>query len=90
MRALAGRELTAEDEAEQVKKDLLQEFGMGIINRYFNKQRAVVNPLLRHDIPWSTRVRMVDWMIEVTSTFKLDERTFFLSVAIMDNYLAEE
>ena len=33
---------------------------------------------------------MVDWMIEVTSTFKLDERTFFLSVAIMDSYLAEE
>ena len=63
------RILTAEDEAESLKKGLLQEFGISIIDTYFKKQRVVVNPLLRHNISWRTRTRMVDWMIEVTQTF---------------------
>jgi hypothetical protein len=31
---------------------------------------------------------MVDWMIEVCSSFKCSERTWFLSVAILDRYLS--
>jgi len=33
---------------------------------------------------------MIDWMIEVTGAFHLDERVFFLSVSIMDLYLQKE
>ena len=31
---------------------------------------------------------MVDWMIEVCSSFKCSERTWFLAVAIFDRYLS--
>jgi hypothetical protein len=30
---------------------------------------------------------MVDWMIEVLSSYKMSEETFFKSVYIMDSYL---
>lgn len=30
---------------------------------------------------------MVDWMVEVTTSFKCTQRTYFLAVAIFDNYL---
>ena len=30
---------------------------------------------------------MVDWMIEVTTSFKCTERAYFLSVALFDSYL---
>ena len=33
---------------------------------------------------------MVDWMVEVTTAFALDQRTIFLSVSIMDQYLRKE
>lgn len=34
------------------------------------------------------RTKMVDWMIEVCVSFKLEERTWFLAVAIFDKYLS--
>lgn len=33
------------------------------------------------------RIKMVDWMIEVCTSFQCYERTWFLSVAIFDRYL---
>jgi len=30
---------------------------------------------------------MVDWMVEVTTSFKCTIRTYFLAVAIFDEYL---
>ena len=47
------------------------------------------DPLERHQVPSDLRTKMVDWMIEVTTTFKCSERTFFLSVAIFDHFMVE-
>lgn len=33
---------------------------------------------------------MVDWMIEVLSSYKMSEESFFRSVALMDAYLKSE
>jgi len=33
---------------------------------------------------------MVDWMIEVLSSYKMSEESFFRSVALMDGYLKSE
>ena len=33
------------------------------------------------------RVKMIDWMIEVTNNYKCDENTFFLAVELLDSYL---
>lgn len=43
----------------------------------------------RHNIDSGVRAKMVDWMIEVLSSFNCTENTFFVSVDIMDSYIAK-
>jgi hypothetical protein len=43
--------------------------------------------LLRHEISSSLRSKMVDWMIEVLSSYKMTEETFFKSIYVMDSYM---
>ena len=47
----------------------------------------VVSPLATHNISKEYRTKMVDWMVEVTTSFKCTTRTYFLAVAIFDTYL---
>jgi len=54
---------------------------------YKDKATKYRDPLLGHDITKEYRCKMVDWMIEVTSSFKCDPRTYFLAVTIFDKYL---
>lgn len=42
--------------------------------------------LLRHEINGQLRAKMVDWMIEVFSSYKCLEGTFFRAVQILDGY----
>ena len=46
-----------------------------------------MSPLATHNISKEYRTKMVDWMVEVTTSFKCTTRTYFLAVAIFDNYL---
>lgn len=43
--------------------------------------------LLTHDITPQLRSKMIDWMIEVLSSYKMNEDSFFRSVKIMDRFL---
>jgi len=43
--------------------------------------------LAQHSITSSLRSKMVDWMIEVLSSYKMTEETFFRSVFLMDAYM---
>ena len=45
------------------------------------------NPLEGHEISKEYRTKMLDWMIEVTFSFKCSARTYFLAVTIFDKYL---
>lgn len=45
------------------------------------------NPLDGHNVSKEYRTKMVDWMVEVTTSFKCTVRTYFLAVALFDNYL---
>ena len=45
--------------------------------------------LTRHGITEVGRARMIDWMFEVLTAFKMSEQTFFLAVQYMDRYIAE-
>jgi len=45
------------------------------------------SPLDSHNISKEYRTKMVDWMVEVTTSFKCTTRTYFLAVAIFDTYL---
>jgi len=46
--------------------------------------------LAKHSITPSLRAKMIDWMIEVLSSYKMSEESFFRSVALMDAYLKNE
>jgi hypothetical protein len=43
--------------------------------------------LSEHSIPPGLRAKMVDWMVEVTSSYKCSDQTFFISTRIMDTFL---
>jgi len=44
-------------------------------------------PLDTHNISKEYRTKMVDWMVEVTTSFKCTTRTYFLACAIFDTFL---
>jgi hypothetical protein len=46
--------------------------------------------LIAHDIDKNLRGRMLDWMIEVTSSYKFTPKTYFASVYLMDRYFKAE
>lgn len=46
--------------------------------------------LTGHDIDKGLRARMLDWMIEVTSSYKFVPKTYFSSVCLMDRFFQEE
>ena len=46
--------------------------------------------LIKHDIDKGLRARMLDWMIEVISSYKFNAKTYFSSVYIMDRYFHAE
>jgi len=48
---------------------------------------ACRNPLDGHDITKEYRTKMLDWMVEVTYSFKCAPRTYFLAITIFDKYL---
>ena len=45
--------------------------------------------LRQHGITQEIRTRMVDWMIEVLSSFSCSQNTFFVSIDIMDSFLSK-
>ena len=48
---------------------------------------AVADPLKGHKITKEYRTKMTDWLIEVCTSFKCSQRTYFLSATILDKYL---
>jgi hypothetical protein len=44
-------------------------------------------PLAFHKVSKDYRTKMVDWMVEVCTSFKCSARTYFLAVKLFDNYL---
>jgi len=52
-----------------------------------DKEATPVNPLKKHRIPMNLRAKMVDWMIEVLSSYKCCDQTFFIAVHLMDLFL---
>lgn len=60
------------------------------IDDYLRAQEVKLNTvgcMDRHDqIDQNMRARMIDWMIEVLTSFKCDDQTFFLAVSLMDRY----
>ena len=47
------------------------------------------NPILTHKITPEYRPKMLDWLVEVTTVFGCNERTYFLAVTVFDQYLRQ-
>ena len=58
-----------------------QSFGFG------NGNLINVCPLDGHEVTWDYRTKMIDWMVEVCTTFKCTHRAYFLAVQIFDKVL---
>ena len=59
---------------------------------YLKKEEGVVKRmfLANHEVSVELRGKMVDWMIEVMSSYKTSESCFFLAVELLDSYLLKE
>jgi hypothetical protein len=71
-----------------LKESLLVDYGRQIHNhlKRLESETELTAFLLRHDIAQDYRAKMVDWMMEVLSTFKMAEQTFFLAVTLLDRF----
>lgn len=54
-----------------------------------SQQFACVSPIEGSEVTKEYRTKMMDWMVEVCTSFKCSPRTYFLSCAIFDKYLAK-
>lgn len=51
------------------------------------RDRPTSSPIDGHDVTKEYRTKMMDWMVEVCSSFKCSDRSYFLSTQIFDKYL---
>lgn len=73
------------------RNSLESDFKRRILENLLSKEeeRHSSKPLQNHEITSRQRSRMIDWMIEVFSTFKKEDETYFLAVYIFDDYLSQ-
>jgi hypothetical protein len=57
-----------------------------------NEANLQISPrfLGKHEIDSSLRSKMIDWMTEVTTSYKFTNKTFFDGIQIMDRYFQAE
>lgn len=65
---------------------LLETYGSNILRKYLKREHALTDLLLGHEIDFRLRRRIITWLQDVCESFKCNERTFYLTVAIMDHY----
>jgi len=58
-----------------------------ILSHYCTQSSDSKDFLEPHAITPNLRAKMVDWVIEVLSSYKMNEDSFFRSVKIMDSFL---
>jgi cyclin B len=63
-----------------------RDYSSDILNVIINRSEDVNEALQNHMITPNLRAKMVDWMIEVLSSYKMSEECFFRSVKFMDLY----
>ena len=71
-----------------LKLNLMQDYGSSI-HCHLKKIESDINLnefLGKHSISKDYRAKMVDWMVEVLTTFRTSDQTFFLAINILDRY----
>ncbi|CAM5999187.1 unnamed protein product [Sphagnum balticum] len=68
---------------------VVQDYSKDILGRLCEQAADCKGFLSEHAITAGLRSKMVDWMIEVLSSYKMTEETFFRAVRLMDAFLAK-
>ena len=79
------------NDIEKQTQIIFDEYGKEI-ELYQKKQEELYisgECLKKHEISPLLRAKMVDWMIEVLTSFNCSDKTFFLAIRIMDQYLKQ-
>jgi hypothetical protein len=73
---------------EQCDK-ILKEYASDIMDSLKMKDKETTPSffLKKHKIPHNLRAKMIDWMVEVLSSYKCLDQTFFVAVNLMDLFL---
>lgn len=66
---------------------MARDYSDDILGHICQRAEKQEGTLVRHEISSGLRAKMVDWMIEVLSSYRMSEETFFRSVHLMDAYL---
>ena len=74
---------------ERQNLNAIKEYGHEIdeYEKVLEDKCPVNNCLEYHEITPELRAKMIDWMVEVMTSFKCNDQTFFMSVSLMDRYL---
>jgi hypothetical protein len=63
-----------------------EEYAAGLYDYLLTKDNRYGSFLRNHEVDHGLRARMVDWMVEVLTSYKCSNRTFFKTVDLMDRY----
>jgi len=55
----------------------------------YNSCQPVTNPIEAHEITKEYRTKMMDWMVEVCTSFKCSDRTYFLASQMFDRHISK-
>ena len=75
---------------DETSRRNLDEYGEVHLRSMIEKEKVSFSPdcLTNHNIPEKLRSKMIDWIVECLATYKLKNSTFFLSVYLLDKYMA--
>ncbi|CAD8127463.1 unnamed protein product [Paramecium sonneborni] len=69
---------------------LINNYSEPILEYYLDlNNQTPKNCLSNHTVSANLRAKMVDWMVEVLTSYKCKDQTFFLAVKLMDSYLSK-
>lgn len=72
---------------EQMTEIIAEPYSMDLLSTLRSRMDTPKGFLIQHDISSGLRAKMIDWMIEVLSSYKMSEDSFFRAVYYMDKFL---
>jgi hypothetical protein len=69
------------------QKELLDNARKAVSQGQYQSNGAVTIPIMGHEVTKEYRTKMMDWMVEVCTSFKCSNRTYFLATQVFDKYI---
>jgi hypothetical protein len=85
------KQITQVRKKQSLRVNLMSEYGSDIHGHLKQLESCTKQQgfLLKHQILPDFRAKMVDWMVEVLTTFKNSDQTYFLAINLLDRYFKQ-